>query len=432
MNIELINTGTELILGRVLNSHQQWLCRELANLGFIVNRQVAVADAGVTIQGAVREALSRADLIITTGGLGPTSDDITRDLIADLLGKRLEVDPKTVKCIENFFALRKRRIPENAMKQALVPEGAVVLQNHFGTAPGLIIEIRRRRGDEAHFKKGKSQSLLTSAPTQLLVMLPGPPRELRPMFTGQVAPLIRKTFPQKTQYVCRTLRTTGLGESFVEEKIAAPLVKLVSDGLELGYCARVGEVEVRLSARSRDAKKLVDAGEKIVRKQIAPQIFSANDESLEAVIVRELTKRKKTLALAESCTGGLIAHRITNVSGASAVLMAGLVTYSNEAKERLLGVRQETLKKFGAVSEETAREMAEGARLRNKTDFAIAVTGIAGPTGGTKEKPVGTVFIAHAMPKRTIVERHFNQYDRETFKFLTSQQALDLLRRELQ
>jgi nicotinamide-nucleotide amidase len=415
VNIEIINTGTELMLGRVLNTHQQWLCSQLADLGCAVTRQVAIADKADEIQNAVREGLSRADLVITTGGLGPTSDDITRDLIAQLLGKTLVHDESIAADIAKFFAIRKRVPPASVNVQAMVPEGAIVFPNANGTAPGLAMEV-------------SPNPFRNDGKPSWLVMLPGPPRELRPMFSKQVSPLIQKTFTLK-KFVCRSLKTTGLGESYVEQRIDEPLKPLVAQGLELGYCARVGEVDVRLAACGEEATKIVDAAEAIVQQAIGQYIFSNADESLESVIVRLLTERKQTLSIAESCTGGLIAHRITNVSGASAVLMAGLVTYSNEAKQRLLGVREETLKEFGAVSEQTAREMAEGARERNKTDYALAVTGIAGPTGGTPEKPVGTVFVALATPTQTFVDKNFNAYERETFKFTTSQQALDLLRR---
>ncbi|MGI8965401.1 MAG: nicotinamide-nucleotide amidohydrolase family protein, partial [Limisphaerales bacterium] len=202
-------------------------------------------------------------------------------------------------------------------------------------------------------------------------------------------------------------------------------------GLDLGYCARVGEVDVRLSARGTDAENKVAAGEKIIRALLEKEIFGTEDDSLEGTVVKLLAAKKKTLALAESCTGGFLAHRITNVAGASEVFKGGLVTYSNEAKQRLLKVRAETLAQHGAVSESVAREMAEAARTTNQTNFALAITGIAGPTGGSDEKPVGTVFIALATPEKTIVLKEINRYDRETFKFITSQQALDLLRREL-
>jgi nicotinamide-nucleotide amidase len=418
LNIELINTGSELMLGRVLNTHQQWICRKLADHGYPVTRQVTVADAGPDIQQAVREALARAELVITTGGLGPTSDDLTRDLIADLLGRELREDASALANVENFFAVRKRPMPERTRVQALVPEGAIVLHNQHGTAPGLAIEVQPNLSHH-------------SDKTRWLIMLPGPPRELRPMFNDQVLPLIRERLPLANAFVSRTLKTTGLGESLVEEKIAGPLQQLTATGLEIGYCARTGEVDLRLAARGANAGKTLAEAEQIVRALLGRHIFGEGDEQLETVIVRQLTERNQTLALAESCTGGYLANRITNVPGASVIFLAGLVTYSNEAKQKFLGVRAETLAKHGAVSEPVAREMAEGARGRTGADHALAVTGIAGPGGGTSDKPVGTVFIALATDPHTFVLNPVNRYDRETFKYVTSQQALELLWRML-
>lgn len=414
MRIEIINTGSELMLGRVLNTHQQWLCRQFADLGYGVERQVAVDDSGLAIQGAVREALARAELIVVTGGLGPTSDDRTRDLIAALLGRTLREDSSVVAHIDGFFKSRKRPMPASTRIQAMVPDGAGVLMNAHGTAPGLAIEPATGQAGVV---------------TQLLVMLPGPPRELRPMFTTQVVPLLREKFPLPAPFVCRTLKTTGMGESQVEEKIAGSLKHLTDVGMDLGYCARIGEVDVRFVARGADASQRVAEAERITRELLGTLVFAADDEELEQTIVKLLTERKQTLALAESCTGGAIADRITNVPGASAVFLAGLVTYSNEAKQKFLGVRAETLAAHGAVSEATVREMAEGARRATGADFSIAVTGIAGPGGGTPEKPVGTVWIAVASATTTLAQRRFNPFDRETFKNVTSQHALDLLRR---
>jgi nicotinamide-nucleotide amidase len=239
--------------------------------------------------------------------------------------------------------------------------------------------------------------------------------------------------PLGAKFVCRTLRTAGLGESLVETKIAPPLEPSVREGLEIGYCARIGEVDVRLIARGDRAAEIVANAEQIVRDQLGDAlIFGVDDDSMESVVVGLLTRQGKTLALAESCTGGLIANRITNVPGASRVFIAGLVTYSNDAKQSLLGVRRESLEAHGAVSETVAREMAEGARARLGTDYAISVTGVAGPSGGTADKPVGTVFMAVARRDgQTLVRRQFNNFDRETFKFVTSQQALTLLREQL-
>ncbi len=418
MIVEIINTGSELMLGRVLNTHQQWLCRRLSDLGYHVERQVAVEDTAPDIQAAVREALGRADLIIATGGLGPTSDDLTRDLIAKLLGKKLREDRETLRRLEAFFAVRRRPMPEGTQVQAQVPEGARVLTNNYGTAPGLAIEVRPNR-----FRKTRKPSWL--------ILLPGPPRELRPMFTEVVMPLLKRVAPAGEKFVCRTMRTTGLGESQVQQRIREALQKSVDAGLDLGYCARPGEVDVRLAARGKRAAALVSAAEKIVRAELGAQIYGEEDDVLEAAVARTLIARRKTLALAESCTGGLISHRLTNVPGVSAALLAGFVTYSNAAKQKFLGVRQATLATHGAVSKATAKEMAEGARRAIGADYALSVTGIAGPDGGTKEKPVGTVFIGLASASGTLVEQHANPYDRETFKQVTSQQALDLLRRKL-
>lgn len=417
MIIELVNTGTELLLGRVLNTHQQWLCRRLADLGYVVSRQVAVPDSGNEIRTAVGEALARAELVITTGGLGPTSDDLTRDLIAEMLGRKLREDPQVLARITQFFETRKRRMPEQTRVQALVPEGGLVLPNPNGTAPGLAIEIRPNP-----FRAGGAS---------WLVMLPGPPRELRPMFHETVVPLLRRVLPLPAAFICRTLRATGIGESVVEERVGKPLESLVQEGLELGYCARPGQVDVRLAARSRDAKSLVGRAESIVRERLGTYIYGFEEEEIEATIVALLTGRKETLALAESCTGGCISHRLTNVPGASAVLLAGVVSYSNAAKQTFLGVQATTIEAHGAVSEPVAKEMAEGIRKETGSDYSLAVTGIAGPSGGTDAKPVGTVFIALAGPFRTIVEKQFNPFDRDTFKAVTAQQALNLLRLKL-
>jgi nicotinamide-nucleotide amidase len=418
MIVELINTGSELMLGRVLNTHQQWLCRQLADLGYVVTRQVAVPDAGRDIAQAVREALARADLVITTGGLGPTTDDLTRDMAARLLKKELREDAAVLAHIRHFFESRKRPMPERTKVQALVPEGATVLPNPQGTAPGLAMEVRPNP-----FRAGGRPSWL--------IMLPGPTRELRPMFGEAVVPLLRRELPLASGFVCRTLRTTGLGESVVQEKVGGPLRRWVEAGLDLGYCARPGQVDVRLAAQGDGAAQQVSEAEAAVRELLGPYIYGVEDEDLEMVVVRLLTERKATLVLAESCTGGCIAHRITNVPGASVVLLAGLVTYSNAAKQEFLGVQAETLARHGAVSEAVAREMAEGARGQTQADYALSVTGIAGPTGGSPEKPVGTAFMALAGPAGVVCERQFNPYDRETFKQVTAQQGLDLLRRSI-
>ncbi|MHB1306600.1 MAG: competence/damage-inducible protein A [Limisphaerales bacterium] len=418
MNIEILNTGSELMLGRVLNSHQQWLCRQFADAGYVVRRQTAVPDTAPDIQQAIREALGRADLIVCTGGLGPTSDDLTRDAIAELFGRSLREDPTVVAALNDWCAARKRTPSAAVRIQAQVPDGATVLLNAHGTAPGLRMEL------------GPNPYSPTGHPAWL-VMLPGPPRELRPMFTQQVLPWVQQTFPLEACFVCHTLRSTGVAESTMQERLAASLADLVARGLEIGYCARPGEVDVRLSAATLEAAALVAAAEAITRERVGSNLYGEESDSLEAAVVKMLTSQHRTVAVAESCTGGRLASRLTDVPGASAVFLGGFITYSNELKQRLVGVRTETLATHGAVSEATAREMAEGARERTGADYALAVTGIAGPGGGTPEKPVGTVFIALASAVGTLVQHQLNVLDRETFKQLTSQQALELLRQAL-
>jgi nicotinamide-nucleotide amidase len=419
MRVEIINTGTELMLGSVLNSHQQWLCRELSNRGFPVARQTSVPDASREIECAVREALSRADVVITTGGLGPTSDDVTREVIARMLGRSLSENAEVLDHIRTFFLARKRPMPERTAVQAAVIEGAVILENREGTAPGMAIHV-------------EPNPFRTDGKESWLILLPGPGRELRPMFLGPVIQLLDRVIPVRESFACRVLRTVGIGESILQERIERALHEQTAGGLELGYCARPLQVDVRLSARGGGAAEQIERAEHIVRAELGDDIFGAGEETLEQIVVGLLTRRKETLALAESCTGGCVANRLTNVPGASAVFRAGWVTYSNEAKQQLPGVRPETLQRFGAVSEAVAREMAAGARHVCQTDYAIAITGIAGPSGGSAAKPVGTVFTALASAEGIHVRHDCHVWDRLTFKEVTANQALNWLRLLLQ
>ncbi len=417
MTVELLNTGSELMLGRVLNTHQQWICRRLADLGWPCTRQTAVPDTGAAIRDAAGEALGRADWVITTGGLGPTSDDVTRDYIAQLLGRNLVLDGPTLENIRGFFAVRNRPMPARVEIQAQVPEGAIILPNLHGTAPGLALPVEAGR-----FRPAASW----------LVMLPGPPRELRPMFDTQLTPLLQAWAPHVEPYRCVTLRTCGLGESWVEERLAPVLPGLLARGLELGYCARTGEVDVRLVTRGAQAVSLEEEAVSEVLRLLGEHVFGRDEDQLEDVVIRLATERGARLALAESCTGGYVAHRLTNVPGASAAFWGGWITYDNDAKQRDLNIPAALLAEHGAVSEACAQAMAEGALARSPATHALALTGIAGPGGGTETKPVGTLFAALARPgTATQVRRFFNPFDRETFKYVSSQQALEMLRRAL-
>jgi nicotinamide-nucleotide amidase len=416
VRIELINTGTELLLGSTLNTHQQWIGRQLADRGYTLARQLTIPDSAREIEDAAREALARADGVITTGGLGPTSDDVTRERIAAMLGLELRQHAPTRARLEAFYQARRRTMPQRTYSQTMVPEGATVLTNEHGTAPGLLLEIPAGR-----FRASASW----------LAMLPGPPRELRPMFTQQLLPRILQLSPLPHPFVCGILRTTGLPESRVEELVEPAMARFAAQGLEIGYCARPGEVDIRLSARGTGAAEVLRHALDVARVQVTRHVFEEGDRELEEVVISLLRERQRTLAVAESCTGGHLADRLTNVPGASDVFLGGWVTYSNAAKQQCLGVSPDTLEAHGAVSEPVAREMAEGARHRSGADYAIAITGIAGPSGGTPEKPVGTAFIALAMEAKTVLLNPRNPWDRVTFKQATSQQALELLRNSL-
>jgi PncC family amidohydrolase len=435
MNVEVINTGTELLLGNVMNLHLAFFGRELFALGLRVHRQVTVPD-GEPIRETVAESFGRAEIVLLTGGLGPTTDDITRDVVADLLGLEMDLDPDVVRAIEARFARRGLTMNERVKRQAQVPRGATVLPNANGTAPGLYLPpiqlSNRALTNISAFRPLASAS--NPQPSTLnpqlpslsphLFLLPGPPRELRPMFIDSVFPILKKIAPGADAFSCRTYRLAGTTESQVEEAVGEEILAI--PGIELGYCARPGEVEVRCIG----PRELLDRADEIVFRKLKPHIVSTNGRPIEQVVVETLIARGAKLAVAESCTGGLLANRITNVSGSSNTFVAGFVTYANEAKTRDIGVDARLIAEHGAVSREVATAMAEGALRAADADYALSTTGIAGPTGGTPEKPVGTVYIglaARGAPTR--VEHHVFPTDRETFKYLVTQAALDLLRR---
>ena len=416
MQIELINTGSELLCGRVWDTQSQWIGRRLADCGYELSRQSAVPNAGPAIQQAVAEALARSDIIITTGGLGATSGDRTKEWIAELLNLPLVEDREALRHIECFFQQRNRSMPAAAKAQALIPQGAKVLLNPLGTTPGLALTVS------------------TSGRKRFLLMLPGrTSEELRSIFVQQGWPWLQaKALPRATTgFACRILRCVGIGELQAEEQARKRLNYFIRRGLEIGYCSRPGEVELRFAARGKDAAKLISQASAEAREALGEFIYGEDDDRLEDAVVRLLSAAGKTLTVAESCTGGYVAHRLTNVPGASQVFDSGLIVYSNEAKMRLLEVSPATLQEHGAVSEKTAQEMAGGARRIAKTDYAISVTGIAGPMGGTSKKPAGTAFIGLSESQSTTARRCYHPGEREAFKQRVSQRALDLLRRKL-
>jgi nicotinamide-nucleotide amidase len=404
IDVEVITTGTELLFGSVINTHLAFLGQQLFSLGLRISRQTTVPD-GSAIRDAILEAAPRCQLILITGGLGPTTDDITREIVAELAGRPLEYDENIFARIKERFQKRGLRLTDPISRQAYVPRGAQVLPNDHGTAPGLYVPA-------------------TEALPHM-ILLPGPPRELRPMFEQYVSPIIR-SLVGTTDLTAIIFRTAALGESYAQELIGADLAAIKD--LELGYCARIGELDLRLVGSLESVVK----GAEIVRARLAEHIVSEDGSEMEAIVVRLLTERGATVAVAESCTGGLLANRFTNVPGASAVFLEGNVTYSNAAKTRTLGVPVELLNRVGAVSKEVAQAMAEGARARAGAAYALSTTGIAGPDGGTPEKPVGTVFVGLASaggPSQ--VEKLFFPTDRATFKQMVTEAALDLLRKRL-
>lgn len=407
MTVEMLNTGSELLLGQTLNTHVQYLGRRLADCGLRIARQTTVPD-GPEIGTALAEAIARAEIILVTGGLGPTSDDVTRDIAAALFRRELRYDPDIFERIRERFAKRGLTPPDRVKVQAMVPEGAEVLPNHHGTAPGLYLRDDPPDGRTRH-----------------LFLLPGPPRELNPMFETSVLPRLIALSDATIQI--RTLRTIGIPESHLQERIEQPLRSRFPD-LEIGYCARPGEVDLRLVGQSAHA---VERAAAFAASELGDAVYAFGDDNLEDVVIRLATSTGARLATAESCTGGHLADRLTNVPGASAAFLGAAIVYSNHEKSRQLGVPQDLIANHGAVSEPVAAAMAEGCLARFGADHAIALTGVAGPGPGSPDKPAGLCCIAHASRRGSRAERRTFPPDRPAFKHAATQAALDILRREL-
>ena len=409
MRAILINTGTELLLGDVQDAHLAFIAREILTLGLRIDERRTVPDTDV-IRRTLTELFPHCEILFVSGGLGPTTDDLTREMVAESLGLELYQDAQLLAWLQQRLLARGIKWTSGIARQADVLAGARVLPNENGSAPGFYLK----------------PNINPRVPSPHLFVLPGPPRELQPMFKKFAMPILKSIVEVPLPVERRSYSIAGVGESLVEKAIGEKVLAI--PGIELGYCARPGEVEVRVIGQP-DAIQTADA---IIRDALGVSIFSDNDEALEEVVVRLLKRRNQTLATAESCTGGLMANRITNVSGASEVFLAGYVTYSNSAKIDVLHVDPKLIDKHGAVSEAVARAMAEGARARAASQHGLATTGIAGPTGGSDEKPVGTVYIALASGNsETVAKKFVFPTDRETFKQLAAQAALDLLRRRL-
>ncbi len=410
MVVELVSVGTELLLGNIVNTNTQYLAEQCALLGLSMYHQVVVGDNQERLAEVVRTALGRSDVVILTGGLGPTEDDLTKEVCAEVMGMPLKEDAHTRKRMEAYFKNGIFKvIPDNNWKQALVPEGAIVLDNDNGTAPGLILE-----------KDGKTA-----------ILLPGPPSELYPLFKGQVFPYLKKKQPEILR--SQMVKICGVGESQVEAELLDLIDKQTNP--TIAPYAKTGEVHLRVTARAKteeEAKHLVKPVVKEIKRRFGDSVYSVREEeTLEMAVVKLLQKYELTVTTAESCTGGLLAGRLVNVPGASEVFREGFITYANKAKRKYLDVSKSTLKKYGAVSPETAREMAIGGAFAADSDVCVAVTGIAGPEGGTEEKPVGLVYIATYIKDKATVKKFQFKGNREKVREMAVVRALDLLRRSI-
>ena len=406
MNGEIIAVGTELLLGNIVNTNAQFLSEELSSLGINVYYQTVVGDNRERLEGTIKEALSRADLLILTGGLGPTDDDLTKETVAHLLGLEMYLHEESKKVIESY--LIRRKISASNLKQAYIPEGAIVLKNDHGTAPGIIIEK-----DE-----------------KIVVLLPGPPREMAPMFNEKVKPFLK----EKSPFVMRSkiLRLFGIGESSVGDTVRD---LMQSDNPTVAPYAKDNETILRVTAKAETCDEADRLNEEMIAEikgRLSEFIYSYDDIELKVVTANLLMEKGVKIAAAESCTAGLFTATLAEIPGVSSVISESVVTYANEAKEKYLGVKHETLESFGAVSENTAREMAEGIKKASGADIGVSITGIAGPDGGTEEKPVGLVYVGIATEKETkVAELRLIGRERNKIRHAAVMNALNEVRKIL-
>lgn len=406
MTVELISVGTEILLGNIVNTNAAYLAEKCAGLGLSCYFQSVVGDNEERLIQVLSSAVDRSDIVILSGGLGPTEDDLTKEVAAKVCDKKLVVDERSMERIAEYFAARDIIPTENNWKQAMMPEGAIVLDNNNGTAPGIIIETKKAK----------------------VILLPGPPNELIPMFEESVVPYLDKLTPG---VICsQTVKICGVPESQVETTVK-DMIDTQTNPTIATY-AKTGEVHIRVTASAgneKQAKVLIKPIVKELKDRFGADVYTTDeDTTLEKAVEDLLIANKLTVTCAESCTGGMLSARLINVSGVSEVYKAGLVTYSNKAKRKFLGVKKKTLEKHGAVSTRTAEEMAKGAAMATKADVAVALTGIAGPDGGTKDKPVGLVYIScNVQGKVTVREYHFKG-NRNKVREAATSAALSLVR----
>jgi nicotinamide-nucleotide amidase len=409
LTAEIIAVGSELLTPFRTDTNSLWLTDRLNTIGVEVKLKTIVGDDDARLEETIRDALKRSGVVILTGGLGPTEDDITRKIAARALGRRLSLDERVLEDIRAKFLRWGRKMPEINARQAMVMEGASVLPNPNGSAPGMYLEHDSR----------------------VVVLLPGPPREMKPMFDTHVLPKLSER-AGGVRVARRVLRVAGLGESAVDERIAPVYTQYKNPQTTILFTNT--DIEIHLTAQGKteqEAELLLDGLSGQLEERLGDSVFAFRGETMEEVVGLRLAVSGFTVAVAESCTGGLIAHRLTEVAGSSSYFMEGVVTYSNESKTRLLGVPEELIGRHGAVSAEVAEAMAEGVKRRAATDFGLAVTGVAGPGGGTVEKPVGLVYVSLSDDAHTEHRRLMLPGDRHLIRWRASQAALDLLRRRL-
>lgn len=407
MKAEILCVGTEILLGDIVNTNAVFLAQELARMGISVYHQSVVGDNSQRLKSCLQHSLEQSDLVITTGGLGPTYDDLTKETVADLFGLEMELNEESMRDIRAYFEKLNRPMTDNNIKQAMMPKGAIILKNENGTAPGLIVE-----------GKGKA-----------VVLLPGPPREMKPMFLHGVLPYLSR-YIQGT-FVSHNIHVFGIGEAQVESMLRDRMEALTNP--TIAPYAKEGEMLLRITAGAETPEKADAMISPLIEEicgLLGEHVYGVDVGSLQTAVVQELSKRHLHIATAESCTGGLISKRITEVSGSSQVFDCGVCSYANQIKQRIVGVSEETLARFGAVSRQTAAEMAAGIRRLSHADIGISTTGIAGPGGGTPEKPVGLIYVGVDCPwHQEVLElklsRDFPE-ERELIRWLASSHALYL------
>ena len=408
MNAEIISVGTELLLGEILNTDAHFLSQELSEIGVDVYHQTVVGDNHDRLYSAVKTALERCDIVIASGGLGPTPDDITKEVLAECMDEKLVLDEESLNDITAYFKKIGHKMVDNNKKQAYLPEHCTVLKNNHGTAPGCIME-----------KNGK-----------IVAMLPGPPSELKPMYLDYVKPYLQKK--SEEFLYSKVLHIIGIGESAVADKLKDMMEKMTNPTVA-PYAKEVG-VRLRITAKCKsedEGEKLIAPIEKKIRDILGDCIYGTGDDTLQETVVKLLMDKNMTVSSAESCTGGMFAEMLTEISGVSQIFNESIVTYANEAKMKYLGVSKETLDKYGAVSEQTAYEMAEGLCSRTGADVGVGITGIAGPDGGTAEKPVGRVYVGVCVRGNVEVKRLTLAGNRHKVRYAACINAYDMVRRAL-